>query len=161
MLPSVLEEAGDRLDGTGRSTMTEGTEHGNDGAKDPQQASAKEAWNAVGERFASWGRGVATRYRDTGTETSATPEETQHKLEEAARQLTAELKRGFGALGDTFRDEQAKRDLLDAVTAVGDAITATVDEAGQALRRGAGSGASDRPTPERPDDGSGATSADG
>ena len=105
-----------------------------------EAAGAKEAWNAVGERFASWGRGVADRYRETGSPGGDTADETQHKLEEAARQLTAELKRGFTVLGDTFRDEQAKKDLLDAVTAVGDAITATVDEASHALRGGAASG---------------------
>ena len=32
-------------------------------------------------------------------------------------------------MGDTFRDDQARKDLTDAVSSIGDAITATVNEA--------------------------------
>jgi hypothetical protein len=104
--------------------------------------SAKDAWSNVGDRFSSWGRRVADRYKETGAET---PQDTQRKLEEAARQLGDQLNRAFTALGETLRDDQAKRDLRDAVGAIGDAVAATVNEAGASIReRVAGSGP---PTP--------------
>jgi hypothetical protein len=97
---------------------------------------AKEAWNDVGERFASWGRGVADRYRGSQPADADSAEETQRKLEQAARDLKNELTRGFTAVSETFRDDKAKKDLMDAVSSIGDAITATVNEASAAIRRG-------------------------
>lgn len=108
--------------------------------------SAKDAWSQVGDRFASWGRGVASRYREAGSDTGESAEETQRSLEKAARDLKDELGRGFTAMSATFRDDQAKKDLQDAVSAIGDAITATVEEASKALRRGASG--SEKPDPE-------------
>lgn len=100
---------------------------------------SKEAWNEVGERFSSWGRQVADRYKemDAGATEGAT--EAQRKLEEAARQLTEQLNRAFTALGDTLRDERAKTDLKDAVRSLGDAVAVTVTETGEAIRRRVGS----------------------
>ena len=46
----------------------------------------------------------------------------------------------FSAIGATIRDEEAKRDLGDAVSAIGDAITATVNEASEGIRSGRSSG---------------------
>jgi hypothetical protein len=117
--------------------------------------SAKEAWNEVGERFASWGRRVADRYKDTQSATGETAQETQRKLEEAAHQLTDQLNRAFTALGDTLRDEQAKTELKDAVRALGDAVGVTVAETGEVIRRKVGS--HDPGSDERP--GGGATAA--
>lgn len=111
--------------------------------------SAKDAWTDVGERFSSWGRRVADRYKETGG--ADTPQETQRKLEEAARELGDQLNRAFTALGDTLRDEQAKQDLRKAVGAIGDAVSATVNEAGTAIRERVGQSGSSTP-PERPDE---------
>lgn len=110
--------------------------------------SAKDAWTDVGERFSSWGRRVADRYKETGGET---PQDAQHKLEEAAREVGDQLNRAFTALGETLRDDQAKRDLRAAVGAIGDAVAATVNEAGTAIRERLGPGGS-QPPPERPDE---------
>ena len=111
--------------------------------------SAKDAWTNVGERFSSWGRRVADQYKEAGA--TETPQETQRKLEEAARELGDQLNRAFTALGDTLRDEQAKRDLRDAVGAIGDAVAATVNEAQTAIRERLGQRGSWTP-PERPDE---------
>jgi prophage DNA circulation protein len=110
--------------------------------------SAKDAWTNVGDRFSSWGRRLADQYKEAGaTET----QETERKLEEAARELGDQLNRAFTALGDTLRDEQAKRDLRDAVGAIGDAVAATVNEAQMALRERLGQRGSSTAS-ERPDE---------
>ena len=66
----------------------------------------KDAWNEVGERFASWGRRLTDHYRESGSEESV--QDAQRKLKEAARQIGNELDRVFSAMDDTFRDQQAK-----------------------------------------------------
>jgi hypothetical protein len=110
--------------------------------------STKDAWNQVGERFSSWGRRVADRYKETGGEP---PQDTQRKLEEAAREVGEQLNRAFTALGETLRDERAKQDLRDAVGAIGDAVAATVNEAGTAIRERLRQGGPSTP-PGRPDE---------
>jgi DNA-binding ferritin-like protein len=96
---------------------------------------AKDAWGEVGEKFSSWGRQVADRYKEAGS-TEAEVEESQRQLVQAAKDVVDELARGFTALGKTFRDEEANRELQDAVSAIGDAITATVSEASEGVRSG-------------------------
>lgn len=95
----------------------------------------KQAWNEVGERITSWGRHVAGRYHEASGSTGEEARQAQRKLEEGARQLTEQLNRAFSALGDTFRDPQAKEDLKGAVRALGDAVSVTVAETGEELRR--------------------------
>lgn len=96
---------------------------------------AKEAWSTVGERFASWGQRVVDRYKEAGSP-DATPADSQHELERAAKELVDEIGRGFSAVSRTLRDDAANQDLGAAVSAIGDAIKATVDEAKQGLRSG-------------------------
>jgi hypothetical protein len=111
---------------------------------------AKDAWNEVGERFASWGRHLSDHYKQGGG--SPSEKETQHKLEEAARQIGNQLDRAFSALDGTLRDAEAKRDLKDAVGALGSAVSATIDDAGNAIRRRGGGSNETWPDPERPDE---------
>jgi len=111
---------------------------------------AKDAWNEVGERFASWGRHLSDHYKQAGS--GPTAKETQHKLEEAARQIGTQLDRAFSAIDGTLRDAEAKMDLKGAVGAIGSAVGATIDDAGNAIRRRGASGET-WPEPERPDDG--------
>ena len=95
---------------------------------------AKQAWSEVGERFSSFGRTVAERYRESGM---STPDEAaEGDLRRAATELIDELSRGFSAIGATLRDEQAKQDLTSAVNAIGEAITVTMNEATEGLRSG-------------------------
>jgi len=108
---------------------------------------AKQAWNDVGERFSSLGRRLSGHYREAGGAGRATVEGSQRKLEEAAREIGNEIGRAFTALGETINDDDAKKDLKRAVSAIGDAVTITVSEAGKAVR---GRGADDE-QPQRPD----------
>ena len=98
--------------------------------------SAKDAWGEVGEKFASWGRRVADRYKDAGSTDAEAAKESERELQRAAKELIDELGRGFTAVGKTLTDDQANKDLGAAVSAIGDAITATVNEASQAIRSG-------------------------
>ena len=102
-----------------------------------------EAWNEVGERFASWGRHVAERYKGASGSARESAQESQRKLEAAAHDITDALDRAFTALGDTIRDEQAKQDLKQAVRALGDAVSVTVTETTERIRQGVGSSGSD------------------
>jgi hypothetical protein len=116
--------------------------------EDAMPEHAKDAWNEVGERFSSWGRRLSDRYKES--ETGEGIKESQRKLEEAAREIGNQLDRAFGALDATLRDQEAKKDLKDAVGAIGSAVAATIDDAGAAIRRRGGS--SDTwPPPERTD----------
>ena len=108
---------------------------------------AKQAWNDVGERFSSLGRRLSGHYREAGGAGRATVEGSQRKLEEAAREIGNEIGRAFSALGETISDDDAKQDLKRAVSAIGDAVTVTVNEAGKAVRS---RGAADE-QPQRPD----------
>ena len=74
---------------------------------------AKQAWNEVGDRFASLGRHLSDHYKEAGSGQSA--KEAQRKLEEAARQIGNQLDRAFSALDGTLRDAEAKKDLKDVV----------------------------------------------
>jgi len=96
---------------------------------------AKDAWNDVGERFSSWGRLVADRYKEAETTTVESARDAQHKLEESARELTEQLNRAFTAVGDTLRDPKAKENLKQAVRALGDAVSVTVTETGDEIRK--------------------------
>jgi len=108
---------------------------------------AKEAWGTVGEKFTSWGRRVSDRYHETGSPEGADPEAAEWEFKRATKDLMDELSRGFTALGETLRDDDAKKELKAAVDALGDAITATVDETTTAMRKGGGS---DREPPPAP-----------
>lgn len=100
--------------------------------------SAKDAWRDVGDRFATWGRRVAGRYQEERSAGSAEAEETERELQHAAKDLVDEIARGVSALGDTLRDEEARKELAEAMNAVGDAISATVNETSEAIRAGRG-----------------------
>jgi hypothetical protein len=112
-------------------------------------AGTNEAWNVVGDRFATWGRRVAERYKEASGATGEAAREGQRTLEDAARDVTDALDRAFTALGETIRDDDAKQDLKEAVRALGDAISVTVSETGDQIRRRVGStGSGPEDTPE-------------
>lgn len=113
-----------------------------------------EAWNEVGERFASWGRHVSERYKDASGPVRESAQESQRKLEAAGRDITAALDRAFTALGDTIRDEQAKQDLKQAVRALGDAVSVTVTETTERIRQSVGSSGPQPPDEEGDEPGS-------
>jgi hypothetical protein len=100
---------------------------------------AKQAWNDVGERFSSLGKRLSERYREAGPSGEAAARETQRTIEDTAKEIGDQITRGLDALGATIRDDEAKADLKQALTAVGDALGATFDEAADAIRRSVGS----------------------
>jgi len=107
---------------------------------------SKEAWEDVGERFASFGRLVAEHYKQRGEERSTpTPEEDRRKLEEALATITRQLDQAFTSLGDTFRDPEAKDGLKQAARSVGDALAVTFTEVGQEVRKRVGGSDKDQP----------------
>jgi hypothetical protein len=108
---------------------------------------SRQAWGEVGERFTSLGKRLAENYRAGGTdETSA--RESERKVEELVREIGNQLGRAFEAVDETVRDDEARRDLKGAFSALGAAISTSVDEAAGAMRGGAAS----KPEPPRPDD---------
>lgn len=111
--------------------------------------SAKQAWGEVGEKFSSFGRRVADRYREAGSTESTDADEAERELKRAMKELFDELSRGVSAVGATLKDDQAKKELSGAVSAIGDAITATVSEATEAIRS-KGSSTSPPPPPPPP-----------
>lgn len=120
-------------------------------------AGTQEAWSEVGERFASWGKHVAERYKESSGTTREDVQESQRKLEEVAHDVTDVLDRAFTALGDTIRDEGAKNDLKQAMKALGDAVSVTVSEAGDQVRRAVGKspGTKDEGSTSPPEEGPG------
>jgi hypothetical protein len=110
--------------------------------------SAKQAWGEVGERFSSWGHRVADRYHEAGAAKEAEAEEAERELKRAMKEVFDELSKGVSAVGATLKDSEANKELADAVSAIGDAITATVTEATEAIRsRGGGSTPPSPPPP--------------
>jgi hypothetical protein len=102
---------------------------------------SKDAWNDVGDRFTAWGRIVAERYHGQEPDEGDAAATADHgddlgsTLEGAARGLADELNRAFTALGDTLRDDAAKDQLKVAVRSLGDAVTVTVAEATDEIRK--------------------------
>ena len=113
---------------------------------------AKQAWSDAGERFASFGKRLSERYREAGPAGAAEAREAQRTLEDAAKEVGAQLTRALDAVGATIGDDQAKADLKQAVSAVGEALGATLDEAAQALRGTMGSKGDGPPPPPPPGD---------
>ena len=122
-------------------------------------SATNDAWNQVGDRFASWGRHVAERYKESSGTARESAQESERKPEDAARDITDALDRAFTALGDTIRDERAKEDLKQAVRALGDAVSVTVAETTERIRQGVGSSGSDPGRDSEDDDPGSTTSA--
>jgi hypothetical protein len=99
----------------------------------------RNAWEDVSERLTGWGRLVASRYETAAPSETATTSPSEHKRD-AAHDLGDQLNRAFTALGDTLRDEAAKQELRGAMKAFGDAVSLTVNEAAEQIRRRVGSG---------------------
>ena len=108
---------------------------------------AKQAWNKVGERFGSVGKRLAVRYKEGGSDEAAA-KEAERKLEEIAKELMDKVERAVDAVDGTVRDPEARSDLKEALNALGDALTATANDVGSAVRRGSDK----KDEPPRPDD---------
>jgi hypothetical protein len=100
----------------------------------------RNAWEDVSERLTGWGRLVASRYKTAAPAETATATATSDQKRDAAHDLGDQLNRAFTALGDTLRDEAAKQELHGAMKAFGDAVSLTVNETAEQIRRRVGSG---------------------
>jgi hypothetical protein len=98
---------------------------------------SKDAWSEVDRRFSEFGRIVAERYRKVGEERGGAPEpeDTRRKLDEAFSAVTRQLDRAFTSAGETIRDPQAKDTLKQAGKAVVSALSATVTDVGDEIRK--------------------------
>ncbi|HEU4529073.1 MAG TPA: hypothetical protein VFT80_14230 [Actinomycetota bacterium] len=121
--------------------------------------SSKEAWDEVGERFATFGRALAARYKQLEQERGATTDEDKRKIEEAFSTITRQLDQAFTSLGETIRDPSAKDDLKQAARSVGDALTVTFQEVSEEVRKRIGRSEPAGTAPERPDASTGETEA--
>jgi len=110
---------------------------------------SKDAWNEVDRRFSEFGRILAERYRKAGEERgdAPEPEETRRKLEEAFSSVTRQLDQAFSSVGDTIRDPEAKDTLKAAGKAVVDALSSTVSDVGEEIRRRRPSSKGEPPDP--------------
>jgi hypothetical protein len=106
---------------------------------------AKQAWSEVADRFSAWGKRVADRYHEADEGGEAKAAEAERDLTEAAKGLFDELAKGVKAFGATIKDQEANAELSDAVSALGNAITASVTEATDAIRS---KGSNPPPPPE-------------
>ncbi|HEX5950903.1 MAG TPA: hypothetical protein VFZ96_07865 [Actinomycetota bacterium] len=122
--------------------------------------SSKEAWDEVGERFATFGRALAGRYKQLEQERGATSEEDKRKVEEAFSTITRQLDQAFTSLGDTIRDPSAKDDLKQAARSVGEALTVTFQEVTEEIRKRIGKSEAAETPPERPEPPMGETTAE-
>ena len=98
---------------------------------------SNEAWREVDRRFSELGRILSERYRKAGEELgdASAPEEARRKVEEAFSSLTRQLDQAFSSVGDPIRDPEAKETLKQAGKAVVDAVSSTVSDVGEEIRR--------------------------
>lgn len=97
--------------------------------------SVKEKWDEVGERFATFGRALAARYKQLEQAQEA---EEEREARDALRAVTRTLDRAFTSLGDTLRDPRAKEELKAAARSLADALGATFEEVTEEVRKRVG-----------------------
>ncbi len=87
-------------------------------------------WREVAQRF----RRLSERFREhyRGREQDGGDGE---RLEDALRSVVAEVDRALTAVGDTGRDPRFRAEAREAALRLGDAIAATFDEVGEAVRQ--------------------------
>jgi hypothetical protein len=108
---------------------------------------AKQAWSAAGERFGAVGKRLADRYREGGSDEAAA-KEAERKFEEITKDLIDKVGRAATAVDGTVRDAESRNDFIEALNALGDAITATARDVQSAVRRDGDT----KDEPPRPDD---------
>ena len=110
----------------------------------------KRAWDEVGDGFAKLGRAISERHRHLGEERATQPPTgAEGRMAEAVRRATDELDRAFAALGDTFRNDDAREQARDTGRKLSDALKVTFAAIGDEVR-GAVGGRSSTGTGEPP-----------
>jgi hypothetical protein len=99
----------------------------------------KRAWDEVGDGFSALGRMISERYRDQGGEEPSQPGTGQESaVADAIRRATEELDKAFTSLGDTLRDDEARRQMRETGTKLSDALKVTFTEVSDEIRRAVG-----------------------
>lgn len=106
----------------------------------------KRVWDEVGDGFTKLGRMISERYKGQGGEESARPGGAEdNAVADAIRRATDELDRAFTSLGDTLRDDEARRQMRETGTKLSDALKVTFTEVSDEIRRAVDSRRSPRP----------------
>lgn len=110
----------------------------------------------MGEGFAKLGRIISERHRQLGEDaTSAGSTGDESSLADALRRATDELDRAFTSLGDTFRDDEARKQVRDTGDKLSEALKVTLSAVSDEVRRTLGGqppGKSDSEPPDPPAD---------
>jgi hypothetical protein len=101
----------------------------------------KRAWDEVGDGFTKLGRMISERYKGRGGEEEATRAGAAEDsaIADAIRRATDELDKAFTSLGDTLRDDEARRQMRETGTKLTDALKVTFTEVSGEIRRTVGS----------------------
>jgi hypothetical protein len=112
----------------------------------------KRAWDEVGDGFTKLGRMISERYKGQGGEaaTRAGAAE-ENAVADAIRRATDELDKAFTSLGDTLRDDEARRQMRETGTKLTDALKVTFTEVSGEIRRAVGNRQSSPGSNEPPD----------
>jgi hypothetical protein len=94
-------------------------------------AEAKDKWDEVGERFGELGRSLKDRF-DANAAFGAAERE---RVNDALRQLADALDAGFTTIGETLRDPAMRDEMKSAGSSIADAITATLRDVSDAIKR--------------------------
>jgi hypothetical protein len=100
---------------------------------------SKESWEEVERHVSDLGRKVRDHYRKldtgTGTEGGEVARAERQRLGDALRSLTDQLDQAFTAVGDALRDPEAQQSLNRAVKSFGSAVSSTLSDASDEVRR--------------------------
>jgi hypothetical protein len=112
----------------------------------------RRAWDEVGEGFAKLGRIISERHRQLGEESaSGTSTPADASVADAIRRATDELDRAFTSLGDTLRDDEARKQVRDTGDKLSEALKVTLSAVSEEVRRTLGGQPPGKSDSERPD----------
>lgn len=111
----------------------------------------RRAWDEVGKGFAKLGRIISERHRHLGEEHASHPTTAEEGVvADAIRRATDELDRAFTSLGDTLRDDEARKHMRDTGRKLSDALKVTFTQVSDEARRAVGSRRSPGPSEPAP-----------
>lgn len=95
----------------------------------------KKAWDEVGEGFAKLGKMISERYQQHAPQPT---EAAETATKDSVKRATDELDRAFTALGETLRDDEARRHMKETGRKLGDALKVTFNEVSEQIRKSVG-----------------------
>lgn len=114
----------------------------------------RKAWDEVGDGFTKLGRMISERYKSHGGDEGARPGGAEESVvADALRRATEELDKAFTSLGDTLRDDEARKQMRETGTKLSDALRVTFTEVSDQIRRTVGNRQSSPGSNEPPEAG--------